>query len=202
MPYDVTVLSVRPASVPKALPRVQEYLAGGGGKLLACWYSEIGALNEIMIVREFESDQAATKSREAAMRDANPYGAGEFMLASRSDTFVMAPFIAALQAGSPGPFFEVRDYLLKPGVLAATLERWQQALPKRVERSPILAAMYSVSGVGPRWIHIWPYKSMDERHHVRTKAMADGIWPPPGGAGTLETQRTDIFVPATFSPLR
>ena len=111
--------------------------------------------------------------------------------------------VGALQPGSLGPFFEVRDYLLKPGMLAGTIERWQQALPKRLERSPILAAMYSISGQTPRWVHIWPYKSLDERHHVRTKATADGIWPPPGGgAATLETMRNTIFVPATFSPIR
>lgn len=203
MPYDVTVLSLRPASVPRALPPLQAALAKGGGTLLACWYSEIGALNEIMIIRQFASEQAAAQEREAAAREANPYGAGEFLVAARSNTFVMVPFVGALQPGSLGPFFEVRDYLLKPGMLAGTIERWQQALPKRLERSPILAAMYSISGQTPRWVHIWPYKSLDERHHVRTKATADGIWPPPGGgAATLETMRNTIFVPATFSPIR
>ena len=34
------------------------------------------------------------------------------------------------------------------------------------------------------------------------KARAEGLWPPPGGAGTLITQATKICMPSAFSPLQ
>jgi len=202
MTYDVTVLTVKPAPVPKALPRVQEAL-GSAGKLLACWYTEIGALNQIFLMREFPSAEAAIETRDQAARSADPFGIGEFMTSARSDTFNVLPFLRPIQTGAHGPFFEVRDYLLRPGALAGTIERWEKALPARLERSPLLTCMYSVSGMGTRFVHIWPYKTLDQRHDVRSKAVADKIWPPAGGGeATLITQQTEIYVPAPFSPIK
>ena len=199
MPYDVTILTVQPAVMPRALAGLQTALADGASDLLACWYSEIGALNQIMIIR---NGAQSAEQRMAALRNDNPYGIGDLMTATVNETYESFPFIPPMKAGSHGPFFEVRTYLLKPGALTGTLDRWEKALPERLKRSPILAAMHSVSGPIPSFIHIWPYKSLDERHQVRSKAVADKIWPPPGGAGTLLTQQTDIYVAAPFSPIK
>jgi hypothetical protein len=53
-----------------------------------------------------------------------------------------------------------------------------------------------------RFMHIWPYKSFDERARLRDKAVADGVWPPPGGPSHLVSQQVDIYLPASFSPMR
>jgi hypothetical protein len=203
MAYDVTLISVRPGTMPRALPKLQESLTSGKGKLLACWTTDIGALNQIMVIREFDSAQAAAEEREAAVMNANPLGVGEFGISITSDTYAPMPFLPPLQAGSFGPFFEVRTYLLKPGVVTGNIERWQKAIPERIKRSPVLIGMNSISGLTTQFIHIWPYKSMDERYSVRGQAMKDGIWPPPGGGeATLLNQKNDIYVPATFSPIK
>jgi hypothetical protein len=62
--------------------------------------------------------------------------------------------------------------------------------------------MTSVTGPVSRFLHIWPYRSLDERVRLRAKAVADGVWPPPGGPGQLTAQQSDIYLPAAFSPLR
>ncbi len=62
--------------------------------------------------------------------------------------------------------------------------------------------MYSVTGLTPRFMHIWPYKSLDERHRIRAKAVETGIWPPPGGPDRLVTMQNDIYLAAPFSPIR
>ena len=202
MVYDVTILTVRPATVPKALANMESALTSAG-ELLACWYTDIGSLNQIMVIREFESSAKAAEAREAAVMSADPLGAGEFTMSATSDTYALMSFLPPLQPGTYGPFFEARTYLLKPGVPAGNTERWQKALPARQQRSPVLGAMYSVSGTVPLFMHIWPYKSMDERHSVRTAAVKDGIWPPPGGGeNTLLMQKNDIYVPAAFSPIK
>jgi hypothetical protein len=47
-----------------------------------------------------------------------------------------------------------------------------------------------------------PYAGLDERQRLRTKAVADGVWPPPNGPDQLLAQQADIYLPAEFSPLR
>ena len=48
--YDVTIITVRPATHLKALSVLEHGLANDPA-LLACWFSEIGALDGIMILR-------------------------------------------------------------------------------------------------------------------------------------------------------
>ena len=53
MQYDVATITVRPGTAPKAIAKLEAPLTAGhaGRNLLACWYSEIGALNQILIIR-------------------------------------------------------------------------------------------------------------------------------------------------------
>ena len=118
------------------------------------------------------------------------------------DTFVQFPFMEKIQPGSPGPIFEVRTYSLKPDGLQTTIELWRKAVPGRVTLSPLLAAMYSVTGAALCFMHIWPYKSLDERQRIRTKSVEAGLWPPPGGPDHIATMQSDIYLPAAFSPIR
>ncbi len=198
MRYDVTFLNLRPHVQPRALEALQSTLPGSPG-LLACWYAEIGALNRIMIVRDAA---AAAGAAEKLLAEENPFGLADALMSIECDTFVSFPYVPAMKAGEHGPFFEVRTYQLKAGALAGTLARWEEALPERIKRSPILAAMHSVTGVAPRFIHVWPYKSLDDRQRIRAAAVADKIWPPPGGGDSLATMRNEIYVPAAFSPIK
>jgi hypothetical protein len=203
MLYDITLLSVRPGTLPRAMARHQESAPAAPGKLLACWQTDIGALNQVMLIREYGSAQEATEARRSTMRSENPLGTGEFAISHTSDTYELLPFLKPLQPGSYGPFFEVRTYLLKPGVVGGNIARWEKALPERTKRSQLLGAMNSASGMMTQFIHIWAYKSMDERYSVRTQAVKDGVWPPPGGGeATLLNQKNDVYTPAAFSPIK
>jgi hypothetical protein len=136
------------------------------------------------------------------LKSRNPLGIGEFITAAAMDIFVAFDFISPLRAGVFGPCYEVRTYLLRPDGLAPTVELWRKAVPGRSTVSPVLAAMTSVTGAVTRFMHIWPYKSFDERARLRDKAVADGVWPPPGGPGYLLSQQVDIYLPAGFSPMK
>jgi hypothetical protein len=199
--YDVTILTVRPGTHPRAL----EVLGNSLGKdtnLLACWYSDIGAVNQILIIRKATDAAATLDARFAALNAANPFGIGEYIAAMAMDTYVPFDFIAPLRPGEFGPCYEVRSYVLKPDGLAPTIEAWRKAVPGRMKISPVLAAMTSVTGAVTRFLHVWPYKSFDERARLRAKAAADGVWPPPGGPGHLVSQQVDIYLPAPFSPMK
>jgi NIPSNAP len=199
--YDVTTITVRPGTHPQALEVLGKIL-GGEKDLLACWYSDIGAVNQILLIRKPVDAAATVDARLAVLKSNSPFGIGEFIAAMAIDTYVSFDFIPPMRPGEFGPCYEVRTYMLKPDGLAATIELWRKAVPGRSTVSPLLAAMTSVTGAVTRFMHIWPYKSFDERARLRDKAVADGVWPPPGGPSHLLSQQVDIYLPAAFSPLR
>jgi len=199
--YDVMIATVRPGTHPQALAALDKTLAGDSN-LLACWYSDIGALNRILIIRKSVDADAAIENRFAALNARSPFGIGEFITDLSLDTYVPFDFMPPLQPGAFGPCYEVRSYMLKPDGLTPTVELWRKAVPARARVSPVLAAMVAVTGTAIRFMHIWPYKTYDERARLREKAVADGVWPPPGGPGHLISQQADIYLPAAFSPLR
>jgi hypothetical protein len=199
--YDVTIVTVRPGTHPQALAVLGKSLADDRN-LLACWYSEIGAVNRILIIRKATDAAATLNARHAALSAADPFGIGEYTVAMAMDTYVSFDFIAPLRPGEFGPCYEVRSYVLKPAGLAPTVDAWRKSVPGRMKISPVLAAMTSVTGAVPRFLHVWPYKSFEERARLRAKAAADGVWPPPGGPGHLVSQQVDIYLPAPFSPMK
>ena len=199
--YDVTIVTVRPGTHPQALAVLGKSVADDQS-LLACWYSDIGAVNQILIIRKPADAAATLDARYAALSAPDPLGISEYIVAMTMDTYFAFDFIAPLRPGEFGPCYEVRSYVLKPTGLAPTIEAWRKAVPGRMAISPVLAAMTSVTGAVPRFLHVWPYKSFDERARLRAKAAADGVWPPPGGPGHLVSQQVDIYLPAPFSPMK
>ncbi len=78
-----------------------------------------------------------------------------------------------------GPYYEMRIYTLANGAQFPKLQAlWEKGLPERAKISPLCAAWHSELGVLNQFIHIWPYKSVDERNATRDKAKATGMWPP------------------------
>jgi hypothetical protein len=197
--YDVTILTVRPGTHPQALDVLRKT---EDSARLACWFSDIGAVNQVMLIHRSADAAAELERRHSVLTAGNPFGLGDIITAMAMDTYVSFDFIAPLRPGQFGPCYEVRNYVLKPGGLEPTMALWRKAVPGRAAVSPLLAAMTSVTGAVTRFLHIWPYKSFDERARLRDKAVADGVWPPPGGPGHLISQQVDIYLPAPFSPMR
>lgn len=80
-------------------------------------------------------------------------------------------------------------------------------MPERLKYSPLCAAWYSELGGLNKFVHIWPYPSLDARNATRDKASAAGAWPPnaaklrlPGYS--LVAQENKIVMPSAFSPLQ
>jgi hypothetical protein len=202
MHHDVTIITVRPGKHPEALARLKEpLLSSAGGELLACWYSDIGALNQILLIRAAPDTMRIHADRERILRTENPFGIAEYIVGMSVDTYVSFPFVQPMTAGKYGPVFEVRTYVLKPDGLPATIELWRKSVPGRASLSPLLTAMHSITGTVTRFMHIWPYADLNERARLRAKAVADKLWPPPSGPDHLAIMQSDIYFPADFSPI-
>ncbi len=202
--YDVTIVTIRAGTNPAALKRLGETLtaAGARGRLLACWYSDIGALNQVMIIRGFASEAVLGEERKALALSVDPFGLGDMTVTLSSDSYTPFDFVPPMQPGKVGPVFEVRTYLCKPDGLAGTIEAWRKSLPGRLKLSPMLTSMYTLGGGTPRFLHVWPYPDMNARQKIRADAVKAGVWPPAGGAVRLLTQQSDIYFAAPFSPIQ
>ena len=83
------------------------------------------------------------------------------------------------------------------------------ALPHRLKLGPATAIWYSELGGLNKFVHIWPYKSLDERWVKRMKSRETGDWPPSAAAKKaglpayrLAIQENKIVMPAAFSPIQ
>ena len=142
MPYDVSIITVKPNTHNKALPGVEGWLKANPrkGEFIGCLASEIGDLNKIMLLHHYTSEADLAADRDSVARDRNPFGCLPLIDGMSTNTFVQFPFLPAIKPGQYGPIFEIRTYLLKPNGLPPTIAAWEKSAPARQKLSPILAA--------------------------------------------------------------
>lgn len=203
--YEFRTYTLKAGSAPEVIRQFADYYETRRkySELAAFWYTDIGPLNQIIHVWPYESVDERNDVREKLSKDpAWPPGYGEYIVHQRSEIFISFPFVPALEPGDHGPVYEMRYYEMPPGSMRNAMQAWEAALPKRLTRSPIVAAMHTEFGELNKFMHIWPYKSLDQRFEIRAKAAADGIWPPKGVGGGAIRQNNKIMYPAPFSPMQ
>ena len=179
-------------------------------ELAAFWHTEIGPLNQVIHVWPYKDLAERERIRAAAVKDRVwPPDTAEFSLAQRSD--IMIPFAISpeMKPGKMGPYFEIRTYTYATGELSKIVAAWEKAIPERLKFGPPCAIWYSELGGLNKFVHIWPYPTLNDRVDTRKKAQAAGAWPPtviakkaglPGYR--LLAQENKIVMPAAFSPLQ
>lgn len=203
MIYDLTVLGLRPNTLGAVLPKLPEAIPSSvkTGKLLGCFTCEFGVLNRIAILSAYTGIESLAEDRAAIAASNNPYGINEYLGAYDRCAYRPLPFMQGdIEPGAHGPFYEMRTYGIGPGGLQATNEGWAKAVPARAKLSPLLMVMTSIEPGATRMLHIWPYKSLDERAKARATASAEKLWPPAGGEH-LTSLQSELFVATKFSPL-
>lgn len=205
MIYEIRTYRLTPGSVvevEKRFGEAYEYRKKYS-PLLAFWHTEIGPLNEIVHVWPYADLAERARVRGEAAKDPNwPPKIQEFIVAMQSEVVVPFSFLPEVRPGSMGPMFEMRYYTIKAGTLPDLVKRWESKIAERMKLSPVVLAGHVEFGEANRFIHIWAYKSLDQRLAIREQARQAGVWPPPGGAGTLITMANKILMPAAFSPLQ
>ena len=140
-------------------------------------------------------------SPKAVADGAWPPDNSEFILNMQSDIFLPAPFMTPLGDRKIGPVYEMRIYTYAPGDIAKGMEAGAGAIEERQKYSPLAGAWYSDIGGLNKWVHLWAYKSFEERSRVRAETRAKGVWPPPSGVSPLK-QENKILLPMSFSPMQ
>ncbi len=205
MIYEVRTYTLRPGSVAqfeenfaKALPHREKYSKLGG-----FWHTEIGPLNQVIHIWPYESVDQRNEIRAEAAKDPNwpPQNDPDMYVSQESEIFIPAPFMRPMGGDQAlGNIYEMRLYAYKTGAMPEVLKRWEAAIPHREEFSPLAAGMYSDLGGLNKWMHVWPYKDLEERNRIRTEANKSPHWPPPTREFLLK-QENKMLVPAAFSPM-
>jgi hypothetical protein len=205
MIYEIRTYRVKVGSLPEVEKRFGEAYENRKkiSPLAAFWHTEIGPLNEIIHVWGYKDLAERARIRAEAAKDANwPPKIREFIVDQNVEVLNPFPFIPDVTPGTLGPIFEIRRYTLAAGSLPGVMKRWEAALPARIKLSPLVTAGGMEFGGANRFIHIWAYKTMDQRLQVREQGRKAGVWPPPGGGDELLAQETKIVMPSAFSPLQ
>ena len=209
MIYEMRTYDLKPRSQPEFLKRFGEAYEKRRqfSELAAFWTTEIGPLNQVIHVWPYQDLAERDRIRAAAIASgAWPPNTSEFIVAMRSEIMLPWPDSPLLPKGDHGPYFEMRTYTINPGDQPKVRKAWERSLAARLKFSPVIAQWFSELGALNKFVHIWPYKSLDERAAVRKQALASGAWPPTPGPGTdhyaTVAQETKILVAAPFSPLK
>ncbi|MDF0733048.1 NIPSNAP family protein [Pseudomonas entomophila] len=204
--YELITFTLRVRTPALALECLQHTLAQAapGCTLMGCWASEIGPLNQVAVLRGFVDEAARQAERERFLTTHDAFGIEQYLLDMQVANYSLFPFLEPLAPGNHGPFYELREYHLVPSGVVPCMEGWRKAIGPRTAEgySAVYAAFYATDGRTPRYLHIWPYASQEQRLEVRTRAVADGVWPPENSAPLLREMHSTLYLPARFSPLR
>ncbi|WP_399680886.1 NIPSNAP family protein [Xenophilus sp.] len=208
MYYELATLTLPFGTTAQAATQVHAFATApeAQGELLACWSTDIGTLNRMIVLRGFADLAALQAERERTQRAASPFGCGDLYqhleLASYRGFPWMKPARPSAESGIAGPVYEIRTYGIRPGGTQPTIDLWQQYLPAREAISPCVVAMVALDGA-PRFTNIWAYPGLDARSRARADAVAQGLWPPKGGPSHLTTDMVStIALPTSVSPMQ
>jgi hypothetical protein len=205
MIYEVRTYRLEPNTVTEVVKRFSDAIEYRQkfSPLVAFFTTDIGPLNQIIHIWSYKDLNERAKIRaEAAKEGKWPPKVAEFCKEQLSEIFMPFAITPEFQPGKHGPIYEWRSYALVTGTLPRVIDNWSKAVPERIKRSPLAMAMYTDLGPLNKFVHIWPYKDLNERAQVRGQALKDGIWPPKGGEGTLIAQENKICMPVAFSPMQ
>jgi len=208
MYYELSTLTLPFGTAGQAAANVQTFssAADAQGELLGCWFTDIGTLNQMMVLRGFSDLATLQAERERTQKSVSPFGCGEFYQALEQHSYKgfpwMKPVRPSAESGISGPVYEIRTYGIKPGGVQPTIDLWEQSVPVREKISPCVVAMVALDGP-LRFTNIWAYPTLDARSKARADAVAQGIWPPKGGPAHLTTNMVStIAMPTAVSPLK
>lgn len=188
-------LTYAPSQLKQALPLLRSAVQEDPA-VLGLFTTEFGNINEVRILRTLHD----------AKEDVVPATCSDRLLAEgvkhhRRERFDLAPFSPVPSAGNYGGLYELREYLVRPGLLEQTLSTWREPFARRAAFSPAIALMSSATNDRVKLLHLWAYRDFVHRAEVRQIVAQSGYWPPPGGAQRWLEQTSIALIPDQVSPL-
>ncbi len=103
-------------------------------------------------------------------------------------------------------YFEMRTYTIRPGMLTSYIDLFKNiGLPIIQRYAELIGYWHTDIGELNQVIHIWRYKSLDQRTLQRQKLYEDSEWQSkflPEAMKMLEKQENKIMQASDFSPIQ
>tara|TARA_B100001123_G_C15230591_1_gene994998 strand:- start:57 stop:749 length:693 start_codon:yes stop_codon:yes gene_type:complete len=228
MIYDFRMYTLRPGATPDYRAGVKELSLGirqRYGITLAGWYwSEIGALNQVVHIWGYEDAKHMDEGKEAFHND--PDWTGKYLprtrgLVEKQQTWTMNspdfapvyPQVGEIPAeGTPEYIrknkmvFDFRMYSFKPGAIPSYMAAAEEiAVPLRKSHGISLAGWY-YSDIGDLNLvtHIWAYNDLKHFKEGKEAVAADPDWNGkyvPRVRGLLTAQNTYLMNTSEFGPV-
>src|SRR5436190_23093356 len=104
MLYEIATLRIGLGTAQTVVAGIEAYVKApdAKGALLGCWTSEIGALNEVFVLRGFADATELAAERKRSLGTTNPFNGGEAISGLRFDSYAPFPFLPPVETGALG----------------------------------------------------------------------------------------------------
>jgi hypothetical protein len=213
MIHELRIYTVKPGTLPafiKLNSEVAYKLRGDNhGKLVGCWTSEIGALNQFFHLWSYPS--LAERETLRAGLATLPGWAEQYtskvrdMMAGQENLLLNLDGEVGLKApDGKGHVYELRRYRGTGAGIPTWTKLFKEVLPEREKYSKIVGLWTTEIGKLNLAAHLWAYDDLNQRAQVRAAALADPAWAAfvPKGSACLAEMETTILIPTPISPLQ
>jgi len=211
MIHELRTYTLRPHKVTEFLKltrRVGYDIRTKHSKCLGYWTSDIGDLNQVVHLWEYEDYAHRTESRAALAEDKDwrkLYLPDARKCHLRQESTVLIPSdVWPFTPGSGNGVYELRYYRLYPGKVGEWLGTFGQGLHARAKYSTPVGVWSSELGGLNMVYHLWGYADLQARADIRKQAMSDPGWTETvKGLGPLMLEmNSKILIPTDFSPMK
>jgi hypothetical protein len=144
----------------------------------ACWRTEVGVLNQVILLWPYEEASHLARVRAAASQVPDWRSpVAEHIVESDTRVFTAAPFSPPLTPRRLGRLYEIRTYVYETHAIPEVIAAWSEIIDERARHSPFVGAWYSQRGELSDWMHIWAYDDAAHRERIREAVGKAGIWP-------------------------
>ena len=181
MYYELATMTLPFGTAGNAATQVQAFATtpDAKGELLGCWFTDIGVLNQMIVLRGFASLADLQAERERTQKSTNPFGCGDIYQSLEQHSYHgfpwMKPVRPSAEFGITGPVYEIRTYGIKPGGVQPTIDLWEQYVPPREKLSPCVVAMVETMSVvrcaGPPLGGQMPWATASARALLRASSV-------------------------------
>jgi hypothetical protein len=204
--YELRTYNLKPGTIPEAEKRFAEAIEVRQkySPMVALWHTEIGPLNQLLHLWQYESLQQRQEAREAAAKDPSgkwPPGLRELVETQENDILLPSPINDPLDGPREwGNLYELRMYTYPSGTVRKVMDQFVAHVPRRAEMYPLGGFFMSDLGQLNRFYQLWPYKDWAHRDEIRAQYAGTDIWPPHTDERPVH-QLVRHLMPATCSPL-
>lgn len=208
--YEVRTYYVKPKAFAEFLQLTSEYIhlkSDANSKLNGYWTSDIGGVNEVTHIWEYDSYAQRAEARKALQQDQtwiNKYIKKMLKMLVKQDNFVMTPvpWFDVKPPLTTGGVYELRTYDIVLGKTEQWVHRLVQGLPDRCKLSEPVGVWFTEFGPVNTAIMLWSYPSLDDRTRIRKEAQQLEEWVE-AVRDCLAFERkaySKVLIPTEFSP--